>query len=575
MTTYGSRFMTILFLILVGLLSGKAIADPSLPWDLRNHYRIPIEEGVLIYAEDNAEWRVLLKDETVLADSMGFSVVLADGTELNGLNLGEGKPSRDAFTHVLGDGTTYSVTFEPKNGLKVSHVMRTFKSRPFVFVEILVENVGTSDVAIERIYPVVAKTSVMQQLSPQTRVRYRSLQDVGGQPVVVGQEQATMAVIHDPTKPICFGVGLLPGGLAESSIGFTERDGEWHGELVCKYGPAKVLAPGEKLLADPLWMSHGVPEPHRVDLYYCWAYSMFVESPERNFLARGWYTLDDTQGLDEYVAASTSWKQAGIDHVLLSRGWEGRPGSMSGAAGRFPKNMKSAIGSLISADLNVGVSIDPLVAKEGGNAWTTESSDGQSWINPLDPGASAALAAKVKTLSDWGAAFIVVEKSMIPEAALAKLKLTRAEAQNAAYKALRVAAAPIPVFPASSGAIQDNVDDWLDASGSVARMAMYGVIPAPLQCRMGNSADISDDLATAASLWPGPIEFHGRLSKRLREDISGMITRERVQGQPMDDNARAPRNWNVVEYDENGTVVGERTVTLGGSASVKTAQSGS
>ena len=556
-------------------LSSTSFADPNLPWDLRNHYSIPIEEGVLIYAEDNAEWRVLLKDETVLADSMGFSIGLADGTELTGLNLGEGKPSRDAFTHALGEGTTYSVTFAPKNGLKVMHVMRTFKSRPFVFVEILVENVGTTDVAIQRIHPVVAKTSVMQQLSPQTRIRYRSLQDMGGQPVVVGQDHATMAVIHDPSKPICFGVGLLPGGLAESTIGFTERDGEWHGEIVCNYGPAKVLAPGQSLLADPLWMSHGVPEPHRVDLYYCWAYSLFVESPERNFLARGWYTLDDTQGLDDYVSAGTSWKQAGIDHVLLGRGWEGRPGSMSGAAGRFPKNMKSAIGSLATAELKVGVSIDPLVAKEGGASWTAKSSDGQAWINPLDPGAASALAAKVKTLSEWGAAFIVVEKSLIPEAVLSEFKLTRSEAQNAAYKALRVAAAPVPVFPASSGAIQDNVDDWLDASGSVARMAMYGVIPAPLQCRMGNSADISEDLATAASFWPGPIEFHGKLSKGLREDISAMVARVPVQGQPMDANARAPRNWNVVEYDENGTVVGERTVTLGGAASVKTAKSAS
>lgn len=561
-----SRFSR-LFAALI-FVSGAAWSDPSLPWTLRNHYSIPIEQGVLIYAEDNAEWRVLMADGTVLADSIGFSITLSDGTELNGLNLGEGAPSRDAFSHELGDGTTYSVTFPAHNGLKVAHVLRTFKARPFVYIEISVENVGTTDVSIASIRPVVAKTSVMQSLSPQTRIRYRSVQDVGGHPVLVSEENATMAVIHDPAKPICFGIGMLPQGQARSTVNFREREGEWHGDIVCHYEPAKRLAPGDSLDADPLWISHGVPEAHRVDLYYSWAYSMYVDPPEKGFTARGWYTLDDTQGLDAYISAGTAWKGVGIDHVLLASGWEGRPGSFQGAASRFPKNMKSAADALTQAGLQMGVTIDPLIAGEGGQEWTTESSDGQSWINPQSPGSVAALTSKITELKSWGATFVVVGRSLIPDAALETFGLTRAEAQNAAYKMLRDAAAPIPVFPASESSVAGDVDSWLDASSSVARMAIYGVIPGPLPCRVGDVADLSDDMSTAASLWPGPIEFQGLLGRKQSEGLSSLVARQRVPGQPMDADVRSPRTWHVQDYDSAGNLLGERTISVGSAPAV-------
>ncbi len=564
MKTIARDFSAGVCLVLLLFASGFAVADPSLPWALRNHYSIPIEEGVLIYGEDNAEWRVLLKDETVLADSIGFSITLGDGTELTGLSLEEGTSSRDAFTNAIGDGTTYSVTFPPQKGLKVTHILRTFKARPFVFVEIEVENVGTTDVAVASIRPVVSESSVIQSLSPQTRIHYRRLQDVAGQPIVVAEEDALMAVIHDPAKPICFGVGLIPTGQARSTVSFRERDGEWHGEIACRYEPARRIAPGETLSADPLWISHGMPEAHRVDLYYSWAYSVLVDSPERNFPARGWYTLDDAKGLNDYVAAGTAWNKVGINHVLVGPGWEGRPGSLQGAASRFPKSMKGAVGTLTQAGMKVGISIDPLVAKEGGQPWTVDSSDGQAWINPTLPGAAKALAAKMKTLNSWGVAFVVVDKSMIPDAALEKFQLTRSEAQNAAYKALRNAAAPIPVFPASVGMIQDNVDDWLDVGSAVARMAIYGMVPGPLHFRVKDAANISDDLVTAASFWPGPIEFQGRLKHKSRDGIATLVARERVPAQPMDADRRAPRTWEVKEYDSEGTLLDERTISLSG-----------
>jgi len=559
---------TLRMFVALWLVAGMAWADPSLPWSLRNHYSIPIEQGVLIYAEDNAEWRVLLADKTVLADSIGFSITLADGTEITGLTLEEGSPARDAFTHALGNGTTYSVTFPPQHGLKVTHLLRTFRTRPFVFVEISVENVGDADVSVASIRPVVAKTSVMQALSPQTRIRYRSVRDVGGHPVVVGQEDATMAVIHDPAKSMTLGIGLMPAGRARSTVGFQERGGEWHGEIACRYEPAKRLAPGQSLDADPLFLSHGVPEPHRVDLYYSWAYSMYVESPERNFTARGWFTLDDTKSLEDYVAAGTAWKGAGVDHVLLAQGWEGRPGSFQGAATRFPKSMKSALGTLSQAGFRVGVTIDPLIAGEGGQAWTADSSDGQSWLNPSLPGAAGALGDKIATLTDWGAAFVVVHHSMIPDAVLEGFGLTRAEAQNAAYRALRNAAGPVPVFPAAVAPVHDSVDGWLDASSSVARMAVYGVVPGPLQWRVNGAATISDEHATAASFWPGPIEFQGTLSRQLRDGVSMLVARERVAGQPMDAESPAPRTWHVQDYDGDGNLRGERTISLSGAAAV-------
>ncbi len=564
MMSFGSRNLTTLSLILIGFLSGQAMADPNLPWTLRNHYSIPLEEGVIIYAEDNGEWRVLMKDGTILANGIGFSIGLADGTELTGLNLGDGSPSRDSFAHELGDGTTYSVTFAPKNGLKVKHILRTFKARPFVFVEIEVENVGTADVSITNIRPVFAETSVMQALSPQTRIHYRRMREMGGQPVVVSEKDAMMVVINDPTKSFCLGLGMMPAGPARSSISFRESKGEWHGDIICRYEPMKILAPGETLASDPLWMSNGVPESHRVDLYYAWSYSMYVDNPKSAFTARGWYTLTESNGLDDYRSSGSGWKGVGIDHVLLGRGWEGRPGSFQGAAPRFPKNMKSAVDALTGDGLQVGLTIDPLVAEAGGQSWTFESSDGQAWLNPGAPEAIKAIGDKLSTLKGMGAAFIVVDMSLIPDAALEAFRLTRAEAQNLAFKALRDGADPLTVFPASSALLRDDVNDWLDAGSAVARMAIYGVNPAPIRCDFSNGSDITEDLGTAVSFWPGPIEFQGNVTRRLSDELGGMIRRARVAGQPMDAEMSSPRTWQVQDYDGEGKLTAERTVSVGG-----------
>lgn len=550
----------------VSLVSGFACADASQPWDLRNFYKIPIERGVMVYAEDNAEWRVLMDDGQVLADRIGFRIVLEDGTEIKGTDLEDGISDRDNFNDDFGEGTEYSVTFPARNGLRIVHSLRAFRNRPFVFIDIKVENVGTSEVQIAQIRPVVAETSVMQALSAQAGVRHRRILDTGGQPVPAPRQDATMAVIYDPAKPISFGVGLIPEGLARSVVQFKESDGNWNGDISCHYEPYKTLVPGEVLESDPLWISHGVPEPDRVDLYYSWVYSTLVSTPVRKFDTRGWFTLAGDQGLDAYVGAGARWKETGIDHVLLGRGWEGRPGSMEGAGARFPKSMKSAVSSLAQAGLQAGIAIDPLSAREGGNAWTAVSADGLAWLDPRQPEGQEALVEKMNTLKGWGANFVVVTPSLIPDEALAKLHLTRAEAQNVAYRAIRDAADPLPVFPSSISSVDDAVDDWLAAGSAVASMAVYGMTPGPLNCTLSNGANISPDLITAATFWPGPIEFSGTLNKRLQSDVVALVGEKRIAAQPVDAQNDAPHTWRIQRHDPDGNLVEDRTVTLSGAA---------
>lgn len=543
-------------------LALKAPADTNKPWDLRNQYKIPVERGVLVYAEDTAEWRVLMDGGQVLADRIGFCVVLEDGTELKGIGLGDGVSGREKLTDEFGEGTVYSVTFKPKNGLRIVHSLKTYKNRPFVFIDIAVENVGQTDVKIAAIHPVIAEKSVMQSLSKQATVRHRRILDTGGQPVVVPGKDATMAVIHDPSKPICFGVGLIPQGLARSTVSFKEVDGTWHGDITCNYEPYKLLKPGAKLDSDPLWISHGVPDPDRVDLNYSWVYSTLVKVAPRPFEARGWYTLGSDQGLDAYVQGAGDWKSAGIDHVLIGRGWEGRPGSMEGASGRFPGNMKEAVGALSKAGMKVGVTIDPLASK-GDGAGTAKSADGLSWLNPAAPEAKEALADKVKSLKNWDAAFVAVDYSAIPDDVLSGFGVTRAEAQNLAYKALREVADPLPVFPSSVSNVTDGVDGWLDAGSSVAWMAVYGMTPGPLCCALGDNAQITPDLMTASQFWPGPIEFSGTLNNKLQDDVKKMLQLERVAAQPIDAAMDAPHTWRLQRHDDTGAVVEDRTISVG------------
>ena len=166
-------------------------------------------------------------------------------------------------------------------------------------------------------------------------------------------------------------------------------------------------------------------------------------------------------------------------------------------------------------------------------------------------------------MKSWGARFVVIDQTLMPDAILHGFHLTRSEAQRLAYKALCQAAAPLPVFPASVQPIRADVDEWLDAGGSVARMAVYGVAPGPLRFDPENSADLSSDFVTAASLWPGPIEFHGTATRQQRDKLSELILQKRVSGQPMDAHQRSPRTWSVIEYNEDGQVVSERTISLG------------
>lgn len=555
---------TALMMLAALMMPAVAGADADKPWSLRNMYKIPIERGVLVYAEDNAEWRVLMDNGEILADRIGFSIVLEDGTSVKGIELKDGVSGRERFSSPLGDGMIYSVTFPTWNGLQIVHSLRTFHARPFVFIEISVVNVGETDVQIAEIRPVIAEKSVMQALSAQARVRHRRVADLGGQPVAAPRGEATMAVIHDPAKPISFGVGLIPKGLSRSVVQFSERDGEWHGDISCHYEPHKQLKPGETLSADPLWISHGVPEPERVDLYYSWVYSTMVTVPEREFAARGWYTLGSDQGLDAYVGAAASWKDAGINHVLLGQGWEGRPGSMEGAGGRFPKSMKQAVSALVQAGLKPGVSIDPLAALEAGKEGSATSPDGLAWLDPRHPEGKAALAQKITTLKDWGAAFVVVGPSFIPDDTLAGFGLTRMEAQTLAYAVLRESADPLPVFPASVSSVTDNADQWLDAGSSVARMAIYGMTPGPLQWTMNGSLKVTPELSTAIQFWPGPIEFSGTLDRKFQKDVLGLVQLERIPGQPMDAQNDAPRTWNVQKHDETGKLVEERTIDVSG-----------
>jgi hypothetical protein len=224
--------------------------------------------------------------------------------------------------------------------------------------------------------------------------------------------------------------------------------------------------------------------------------------------------------------------------------------------------MKSAVGDLASAGLEVGVLIDPLASK-GEGAGTAKSADGLTWLNPVAPEAKEALAAKIKTLKDWDAAFVVVDYSAIPDETLVGFGVTRAEAQNLAYKALREAADPLPVFPSSVSSVTDGLDAWLDASSSVARMAVYGMTPGPLCCTLSDGSKITPELMMAAQFWPGPIEFRGTLSNKIEGDVRKMLAMERLAAHPLDAGLDAPRTWRYQRHDEAGAVVEDRTMVVG------------
>jgi len=543
----------------------KDVAPVDYPWPLRVHYTFPSKGMLLDYDEKFSRMRVSLGEALVIADDMAFSIEFADGTAWNYRSLEEAKTVRDPYTDPqIGPGTTYTTTYPLKDGLEVRYIVTVFNTRPFISMQLVVENKGTADVRLAGLDPLVTGPAGITNLSPQARVRNRNIESRGGYPVFDKTGSPIMTVFSDPSNKAVLALGILPEGKASSGTKFEQQGGAWHGRILSRFEPPVRLAPGQTLKSDRVCLIHGQVQKGDIDLYYSWALSVLNPPKDNRKGPTAWITVTEDKGLDQLVADARAWASSGIKHALVPANWESKPGSMKGAAPRYPGNMKSAADALDDAGTKPGITFDPLAVEEGPKDAIAQTSDGQLWLNPASASAADFARKRYAKLGDWGYDFVVVAPSTIPDPVLESWGVTRTEAYRLGLDLVENALGERPVYPASAGSVKATRADWLEAASALGRLGSYGAGLAPLRLDAAGLGDVDGETVGAMRLWRGPIEVQGRADGGAAKALSRVFQLPRIDGNAVDLDRTDPLVWQIDFKDDKGKVVGANVLTFSG-----------
>lgn len=508
-----------------------ADAPKETPWTLRNHYTITVKRVSLDYAEDNGQWRIRVDGDRAVFDRVGFAIGVEGRDPLTGADLDMAVSSRDKVTTRFGEGSNYALTFPVKDGLEVFHRVTKLDSMPFVILSVGVANKGSEARTISSISSAVIPAGGISNLSPGTELHTYTLHARGGMPVYDPQGGAFFAVLNDANDTTAIALGVLPQYRGASSIELVEEAGTWRGGASTSFGPGISLAPGESVEADPLWLSFGVPDLALVDTYYGWSLAQSPHPAAVGDSPQNWVSVPESGDFAQLLQSVQGWKGSGVWHALIPGNWEGRPGSLQGAAPGYPRDIGNAAQDLRGAGVSPGITLDPLLAS-GESAWTVQSADGKSWINPGLPEGHAAAEKRVSDLRKKGFEFFVVEPSLVPDEALLKMGLTRAEADRHAFGAAVIGAANAPVLPAATGTLRAEAPAWALAARSTAKMADYQMTVGPLGLDLDNVSSLDAALLAAIKEWKGPIQVTGVPKAAIREGLRGVWGAAKPKARP-------------------------------------------
>lgn len=530
-------------------------APDKLPWSLREHYTYTEGNLHVDYCKVNAEWRIRVKSEVVdiqnpevLVRDVGFSIELGDGRVLRHDELGrrETVMSRDKYTseEALGGGTHYSVQFAPVDGLSVNHRFDTFEQWPFLSMNITLRNDSPSPVTVKKVVCAAFGPGSISGLSADTQVRRRFIEVRGGFPVFAKDAPPANVLFHDPAKGFDFGFGVLPSGRSRSGVDLQSSGGAWQGSIVCDYAPGLVLQPGETLAADPVWVTYGRISAQQ-DLQYSWAMNSLKWPAKPENGPRAWVTVPDTEDFAALKALAQDAMANGIFHALIPSHWEGRPGSLEGAAPRYPKDIGKAARELRNQGGTPGITVDPLCV-DGGGAFTAKSADGRTWANPATPEGAEFIRKRMAGLVGGGFGFVVVEPSGVPDEVLAQFGVSRMEADWRAIGAVCAAAAgKAAVYPAAATTLKAERDAWLEAAAAGSRMSTYGVALAPVRFQADGLSALDEETMAAIRLWQGPVEVLGRPASGGRAKLAEALKAPVIKGKAQDAHLQSPLLWSV------------------------------
>lgn len=520
------------------------LPDPrTLPWTLRDHYTLPVNNVELIYGADNAQWCVQRIGGPLYLNKVGAAITMGDGSILDVTDLRSRHSSRREYSGELGPGMDYYVEFPVRDGLEVRHSISYHRQHPFYVVRLSVTNRSDAPIAIAKLATAIVPPNGLTIPDPQARVRPVRMTAAGPSPTPARDAKPLYVLAEDRANGVALGIGVLPTGRGMTTADLASHGGSWQGEIATEFNPPVQVAPGETLQSDPVWFVFTLPRAADIDLYLAWGLAMYAKHPGAAKAPRAWVTVPDGESFADLQRAVAEW--AGVGAALVPGGWEGRPGSLEGAAPAWPKDMRSVAAALRQLGLAPGITLDPLAVLGGDKAWTAASDDGQRWLNPAAESAKAYGIKRLREVADWGFAFYVVEPSRVPDTVLRAFNLSRGRADALALQMVVEATRGAPVFPASRTTLGPDLDAWLETAAATARLEEYGVLAGPVRFEAGRSGSLTDDVAAAMALCGAPIEILGPAQRQTLNQVTRALGHPDWYARPMDAASSAPRLWQV------------------------------
>jgi len=517
---------TSVLILLVSILSiAHANDNPNeLPWTLRDHFSFTMESSVMDYAVGNGEWRIHHATAGSIIERVDTEIHLGDGRIIATHDLREGKVVRKNFNENGLKGIQYTITFEPVHGLTIHHAMTVHTGYPHMLIDIRVESRNEEPVEIAAIKPVVIRPGSLAGLSGTTTFTPRKLAVRGTTPMYSRANPPMAAWLEDASNGIMLAFAALPNGKAKSGPDFAFVNGNWQGEVASVFEPAVRLENGDSIASDSIWVCFAVPTAEDLDTLLSWSHSERPRVSNGQRPPTSWASAATGTPLDRLIASAGGWQQCGLKHVLIPSGWEGRPGSLEGGGG-YPRSMERAANQLASSGLTPGITVDPLTGPNGDGAWSALSSDGQRWLNLSHPGARAAAAQNIRTVTGWGFQFIAVEPSRIPSEVLRAFNMTRAQADYLAFEVAAEAAGSVPVVPTPSESLALSLADWQSADDASRRLMEYRLPIGPVRLELRGNEELSPELVAAIKEYSGAVELVGHPRPGLLSSLRGVFPR--------------------------------------------------
>ena len=554
-------------------LAAPAASGPApKPWSLRDKYTVTVGNMTLNYDVKTAEWQLVADGVGVVIDDVGFRITFADGSTLDASQLGPGVTDRERFKSEVGEGNCFGVQFPPKEGLAVRHSLSVHSGRPFVHLELTLTNAGDQPINIARIDPGVVGPKGVHGLSGQASMALRHVAIRGAYPVFNRNGPAVGAIFNDPAHAASFSLGVLPLGVATTGVDFRASGGAWQGGITGAFRPAVRIDPGGELRADPVWVLIGAPAQAEVDEFYSWATSVAVRSRPSGDVPGCWVSVEQGSAAQDLYRAIGRWRTARPTHALVPWPWEGRPGSLKGAAPRWPASMGKAVDQIRATGLKAGLTVDPLLVLGGGAEFTASSPDGRTWLNPSVPKGRAYGLEHLKKVVGWGYDFYVVHPSDVPDEVLGHFNLTRPQADLLAFSLMAEAAGDRAVLPSAAMTLEGGLDEWLEAAAATSRMAEHGVKVGPVRFDATGVSSIGGDVLAAMGFFNGPIELVGKPKPAVTKALAEFLPQRRRQGRPLDAAHQAPKVWQVHVAAREDRRGGDAVVTFPGAPAWAIAQ---